>query len=57
VIEKDKFIRYELIQPLEIVPPDYELVFESRRYACFQRTQPTHMAIRTSGFNSSLLQL
>jgi hypothetical protein len=46
VIEKDKFIRYELIQPLEIVPPDYELVFESRRYACFERVKFSTVAQR-----------
>ncbi len=57
VIEKDKLVRYERIEPLEIVPPDYELVFESRRYACFQRAQPAHVAIRTSGSNSAHLQL
>lgn len=44
VLEKDKFIRYEIINPLDIVPPDYELVFESRRYACFQRVKPAHIA-------------
>jgi hypothetical protein len=41
VLEKDKLIRYQTVDPLEIVPPDYELVFESRRYACFRRTGST----------------
>ncbi len=45
VIEKDKFIRYETIDPMDIVPPDYELVFESRRYACFQRARFINMAV------------
>lgn len=45
VLEKDKFIRYETIDPLDIVPPDYELVFESRRYACFQRARFINMAV------------
>lgn len=44
VLEKDKFIRYESINPFEIVPPDYEVVFESRRYACFQKVKPANVA-------------
>lgn len=44
VLEKDKFIRYEIVNPLDIVPPDYELVFESRRYACFQRAKLVNIA-------------
>ncbi len=45
VLEKDKFIRYETIDPLAIAPPDYELVFESRRYAAFQRAKGEHYAL------------
>jgi hypothetical protein len=45
VLEKDKFIRYEVIDPLAVVPPDYELVFESRRYAAFRRARLAHYAV------------
>jgi 4-amino-4-deoxy-L-arabinose transferase-like glycosyltransferase len=44
VIEKDKFIRYEWVTSAELVPPDYDVVFESRRYAAFERAQLVHYA-------------
>ncbi len=44
IIEKDKFIRNETIDAHGIVPPDFELVFESRRYACFRRAKLVQMA-------------
>lgn len=49
VIEKDKFIRYEWVAAAEVTPPDYAVVFESRRYAAFQRMQLIHYAQLTSG--------
>lgn len=55
VLEKDKFIRYETINPFEVVPPDYERVFESRRYACFQRAKFANVATNnTFGSKSPL---
>ncbi|MBM4162510.1 MAG: hypothetical protein FJ217_15590 [Ignavibacteria bacterium] len=44
VIEKDKFIRYEWVTAEEVNPPDYALVFDSRRYAAFLRTSPIQLA-------------
>ncbi len=44
VAEKDKFIRYEWVTAQEIIPPDFSLVFESRRYAVFQRTPSIEVA-------------
>jgi hypothetical protein len=44
VIEKDKFIRYEWVTAHEVIPPDYALVFESRRYAAFQRMSAAQLA-------------
>jgi hypothetical protein len=44
VIEKDKFIRYEWVTANEVIPPDYALVFESRRYAAFQRMPAIEVA-------------
>jgi len=35
IIEKDKFIRYTVIDPMRIAPENYALAFESRRYAVF----------------------
>ena len=37
IIEKDKLVRYEVIDPLPFIPHGMERVFESRRYVCFQR--------------------
>ena len=37
LIEKDKFVRYETVQPLNFVPGDFHRVFESRRYSGFLR--------------------
>ncbi|MGH2566708.1 MAG: hypothetical protein ACRDGA_00090, partial [Bacteroidota bacterium] len=51
VLEMDKFIRYETIDPMDIVPPDYELVLMTRRYACFQRTTLLNIAVVDS-YNS-----
>jgi 4-amino-4-deoxy-L-arabinose transferase-like glycosyltransferase len=44
IAEKDKFIRYERVSVQELNPPDFSLVFESRRYAVFQRTPSTELA-------------
>lgn len=44
IIEKDKLIRYETVDPLPFVPPGMERVFESRRYACFQRESGIFLA-------------
>lgn len=44
VAEKDKFIRYEWVTAEEIIPHDFSLVFDSRRYAVFQRTPSTELA-------------
>lgn len=49
VIEKDKFIRYELVSAEEVNPPDYSLVFDSRRYAAFLRMSPIQLAHLRSG--------
>jgi len=51
VIEKDKFIRYEWVTANEVIPPDYALVFESRRYAAFQRMP----AIQVARLNSAMI--
>ncbi|MCX6135777.1 MAG: glycosyltransferase family 39 protein [Ignavibacteriales bacterium] len=45
VVEKDKLIRYEWVAAEEVNPLDYSLVFESRRYAVFQRVVPNHLAL------------
>lgn len=45
ILEKDKFIRYEIIHPEEIIPADYKLVFDSRRYTAFQRVKPVQLAM------------
>jgi hypothetical protein len=44
VIEKDKFIRYERVTVDEVLPPDYALIFESRRYAALQRIREVNYA-------------
>ena len=44
VVEKDKFIRYEWVTAEELNPPDYSVVFDSRRYAVFQRTSSAELA-------------
>jgi flagellar biosynthesis protein FliQ len=48
VVEKDKFIRYEWVTAEEVTPLDYSLVYDSRRYAVFQRIQATHLALNSS---------
>jgi hypothetical protein len=48
VAEKDKFIRYEWVTAEEINPPDFSLVFDSRRYAVFQRLPTTQLALFSS---------
>jgi 4-amino-4-deoxy-L-arabinose transferase-like glycosyltransferase len=45
VVEKDKFIRYEWVTAEEVNPVDFTLVFDSRRYAVFQRTPSSHLAL------------
>ena len=45
VVEKDKFIRYEWVTAEEVNPLDYSLVFDSRRYAVFQRLPSTQLAL------------
>lgn len=44
VVEKDKIIRYEWFTAEEVTPTDYILVFDSRRYAVFQRPATYHLA-------------
>jgi len=44
IVEKDKFIRYEWVTAAELIPSDFSLVFESRRYAVFQRTPLSGLA-------------
>jgi 4-amino-4-deoxy-L-arabinose transferase-like glycosyltransferase len=44
VVEKDKFIRYEWVTTEELLPPEFSVVFESRRYAVFQRTPSAELA-------------
>jgi hypothetical protein len=44
IVEKDKFIRYEWVTAEELIPPDFSIVFTSRRYATFQRTPSTELA-------------
>jgi hypothetical protein len=45
IVEKDKFIRYEWVTAEEVTPLDYSLVYDSKRYAVFQRVQPTQLAL------------
>ncbi len=45
ILEKDKFIRYELIKPEEIIPANYKLVFDSRRYTAFRRAKAVELAM------------
>jgi hypothetical protein len=47
VVEKDKFVRYEWVTAEEVAPLDYSLVYESRRYAVFQRIQAAHLALNS----------
>jgi 4-amino-4-deoxy-L-arabinose transferase-like glycosyltransferase len=44
VVEKDKIIRYEWFTAEEVAPVDYILIFDSRRYAVFQRPVTYHLA-------------
>jgi hypothetical protein len=44
VVEKDKFIRYEWVTAEEILPPDFSIVFDSRRYAVYRRTPSAELA-------------
>lgn len=45
VVEKDKFTRYEWVTAEEVTPLDFSLVYDSRRYAVFQRVQAAHFAL------------
>jgi hypothetical protein len=47
IAEKDKFIRYEWVTSEEVNPPDYSLVYDSRRYAVFQRLHSTNVALNS----------
>jgi len=49
IVEKDKFIRYEWVTAEEVTPQDFSLVYDSRRYAVFQRTQTAHFALNVRG--------
>ena len=49
IVEKDKIIRYERFTSEEVNPLDYALVYDSKRYAAFQRTRPIHLAEATEG--------
>lgn len=44
IIEKDKFIRYEWVTAEELIPLNLSVVFESRRYAVFQKTPSAELA-------------
>lgn len=48
IIEKDKLIRYQVLDPASFVPDDMHLVLETRRYACYQR-QPGAFLARAWG--------
>ncbi|HTY35547.1 MAG TPA: glycosyltransferase family 39 protein [Bacteroidota bacterium] len=54
IVEKDKFIRYEWVTAEEINPVDYALVFNSRRYAVFQRVQIDQLALSSSQHHESI---
>jgi hypothetical protein len=47
VVEKDKFIRYEWVTTEEVTPLDFSVVYDSRRYAVFQRIQAIHVALNS----------
>lgn len=47
IAEKDKFIRYEWVTSEEVNPPDYSLIYDSRRYAVFQRLHSTNVALNS----------
>jgi 4-amino-4-deoxy-L-arabinose transferase-like glycosyltransferase len=47
IAEKDKFIRYEWVTSEEVNPPDYSLVYDSRRYAVFQRLHSTNVSLNS----------
>jgi hypothetical protein len=44
LIEKDKFVRYEFIDPQDFVPADYQLVLDTRRYSAYLRAQEDFLA-------------
>ena len=44
VIEKDKFVRYRIIDPSLFVPEDWRAVFESRRYSGYTRSPSAYLA-------------
>lgn len=44
IVEKDKIVRYESVTAEESTPTDFILVFDSRRYAVFQRPLTTQLA-------------
>ncbi|MEX1138954.1 MAG: glycosyltransferase family 39 protein [Bacteroidota bacterium] len=44
LIEKDKFIRYQTIDPQDFVPSDYRLVLNTRRYSAYVRSQEDFLA-------------
>ncbi|MFH0989799.1 MAG: glycosyltransferase family 39 protein [bacterium] len=50
VIEKDKFIRYEWVTAEEVVPTNYQIVFDSRRYAIFSKPKFHHLAEGSRSF-------
>ncbi len=47
VVEKDKFIRFEWVTTEEVTPLDFSVVYDSRRYAVFQRIQAIHVALNS----------
>lgn len=46
LVEKDKFVRYETIDPQEFVPADYQLALSTRRYSAYVRAQADFFATR-----------
>ena len=44
IVEKDKIVRYEWVTTEESTPTDFIMVFDSRRYAVFQRPLTSQLA-------------
>lgn len=45
IVEKDKIVRYEWVTAEEATPTDYIMVFDSRRYAVYQRPMSSQLAV------------
>ena len=53
VVEKDKIVRYSWINSEEATPTDFILVFDSRRYAAYQRPASSQLALLSPQWSSS----